>query len=188
MRRGTTDAVPAFPEIKDQLGYNPARFLVPTDDAMDELSWTTRAKAFIRGMDDVETVRAWLTVEAALEQGANGGPRKKVIRWLNQRQAAIEGRDVPADDTAHTDAAAPDETTEPVAESGTPTPSRTTASTETALAADGGATPETTPSCPTCHEDLTREEIGDDVGFWCPACGDFKEPRDTAEAPTEETA
>jgi hypothetical protein len=34
MRRGTTDASPAFPEITQQLGYNPARFLVPTDDTI----------------------------------------------------------------------------------------------------------------------------------------------------------
>jgi hypothetical protein len=175
MRRGTTNAVPAFPDIKQQLGYNPARFLVPTADAMDELSWTTRVKAFIRGMDDVATVRAWLRVEAALELGANGGPRKKVIRWLNQRQAVIEGRDVPVDDTEHTAAAARDETTEPVDEPGPPTPSNEV-NTATAVAADGGATPETTPICPECHDECTREEIAGKIGFWCPSCGEFREP------------
>jgi hypothetical protein len=171
MRRGKTDAAPAFPEITQQLGYNPARFLVPTDDEMDELSWATRAKAFIHGMDDVETVRAWQTVEAALEQGANGGPRKKVIRWLNQRQAAIEGRDV----TAHPAASARDETTAPVDKPGTPTPSNTV-NTEPALAADGGAPPEMTPSCLECHGECTREEIAGKIGFWCPACEEFREP------------
>jgi hypothetical protein len=175
MRRGTTDAIPAFPEIKDQLGYNPARFLVPTDDAMDEMSWTTRAKAFIDGMDDVETVRAWLTVEAALEQGANGGPRKKVIRWLNHRQAAIEGRDIPVDDTTPTDASSRDEATESVDKPDPPTPSNEE-NTATAVAADGGATPETTPICPECHGECTREEIAGKIGFWCPACGEFREP------------
>jgi hypothetical protein len=175
MRRGKTDAYPAFPDIKDQLGYNPARFLMPTDDEMDELSWTTRAKAFIDGMDDVETVRAWLTVEAALELGANGGPRKKVIRWLNHRQAVIEGRDIPADDTEHTDAVARDETTESVDEPGPPTPSNE-GNTATALAADGGATPDETPICPECHDECTREEIAGKIGFWCPACGEFRDP------------
>jgi hypothetical protein len=176
MRRGKTDVYPAFPEITQQLGYNPARFLVPTADEMDELSWTTRAKAFIDGMDDVETIRAWQRVEATLEQGANGGPRKKVIRWLNQRQAVIEGRDVPVDDTAPPDASARDETTEPVDKPGTLTPADGTASTETALAADGGAPPDETPSCPECHGECTREEIAGKTGVWCPACGEFREP------------
>jgi hypothetical protein len=173
MRR-KTDACPAFPEITQQLGYNPARFLMPTADEMDELSWATRAKAFIRGMEDVETVRAWIEVEVALEQGAHGGPRKKVIRWLNQRQAAIEGRDVPVDETAHTDAAVRDETTEPVDEPDTPTPSNAV-NTATALAADGG-TSETTPSCPECQGECIREEIADKIGYWCPACEEFRAP------------
>jgi hypothetical protein len=174
MRRGKTDAYPAFPEITQQLGYNPARFLVPTDDAVDELSWKTRTKAFIRGMDAVETVHAWIEVEVALELG-NDGPRKKVITWLNHRQAVIEGRDVPVDDTAHTDVSVRDETTEPVDKPGTPTPSNEE-STATALAADGGATPETTPSCPECQGECTREGIADKIGYWCPACEEFRDP------------
>ena len=175
MRRGQTDTYPSVPEVEDQLGYNPARFLVPSDNEMDELSWKTRTQAFIRGMDDVETVRAWLTVEAALELGANGGPRKKVIRWLNHRQAVIEGRDVSVVDTEDTDTLARDETTEPVDELGTPTPSNE-GNTATALAADGGATPETTPTCPECQGECTREEITGKIGFWCPSCGEFREP------------
>jgi hypothetical protein len=175
MRRGKSDTYPAFPDIKDQLGYNPARFLVPTDDAMDELSWQTRTQAFIRGMNDVETIRAWLRAEAALEQGANGGPRKQVVEWLNRRQVAIEGRDVPGDDTAHTDASAHDETTDSVDEPGTPTPA-TEESTTTTVAADGGATPDETPLCPECHGECTREEIVGKIGFWCPTCGEFREP------------
>lgn len=151
MRR-KTDAYPAFPEINAQLSYNPARFLVPTDDDVDELPWQTRVKAFIRGMTDVETVRAWIEVEIALGRGPDGGPRKQVITWLNQRQAAIEGRAVSVDETAP-----PEEE-----------------STATALAADGGT--DETPICPECHGELQREEIASQIGYWCPGCGEFREP------------
>jgi hypothetical protein len=184
MRRGKTDTYPAFPEIEAQLGYNPARFLVPTDDARDELSWATRVKAFIRGLDDVETIRAWLTVEAALELGANGGPRKKVIKWLNQRQAVLEGT---ADqETADQTETRTQQSAAAVAEPPEETPTETddavaqtasdTTSADAGLAADGGATPDETPSCPECQGECTREEIAGQTGFWCPQCEDFREP------------
>jgi hypothetical protein len=181
MRRGTTDTYPSFPEIKDQLGYNPARFLLPTDDAVDELSWKTRATAFIRGMDDVETIRAWIEVEVALEQGQNGGPRKKVIRWLNHRQAVIEGTVSKSTETgqeseastADTAAMTATETPEIAADTA---PAVIEASTDTPLAADGGATSDETSLCPDCHVELTKETIAGQTGYWCPQCRDFREP------------
>jgi hypothetical protein len=181
MRRGKTDAYPAFPEITQQLGYNPARFLVPTDDAVDELSWKTRTKAFIRRMDAVETVRAW--IEVALEL-VNDGPRKKVITWLNQRQAVLEGTadQETADQTetkTHQSAAAvaepPEETPIETDDAVAQTASDTT-SADAGLAADGGATPAETPSCPECQGECTREEIAGQTGFWCPQCEDFRAP------------
>jgi hypothetical protein len=128
-------------------------------------------------MDDVETIRAWQRVEVALAQGANGGPRKRVIKWLNRRQAAIEGRDGSAERTEpeYTDASSRDETTEPVDEPVTPTPSNEV-NTEPALAADGGAPPPETPICPECRGELKREEIADTIGYWCSHCGGFREP------------
>ena len=182
MRRGRTDTYPAFPEIEAQLGYNPARFLVPTDDEMDELSWTARATAFIRGMENVETVRAWIEVEVALEQGANGGPRKQVIKCLNHRQAALDGTDASWDEPESPNESSREDTTATTDEPVEPTSSRADVSAPTALAADGG-TIDATPSCPVCHGELTREEIAGKTGYWCPQCQEFQEPVTTEAVP-----
>ena len=189
MRRGQTDAYLAFPEITAQLGYNPARFLVPTDNERDELSWAKRVKAFIRGMD-VETIRAWQTVEVALAQGANGGPRREVIKWLNRRKADLDGTASQPDDLAVTrnrsDAALEEETvgsTETQVEPDTsPSVTETSPPTAPEIAADGGATPDE-PSCPACHSELKREEIAGKTGYWCPQCQDVRKPATTEAVP-----
>lgn len=188
MRRGKTDAVPAFPDTEEQIGYNPARFLMPTDNSIDELSWSTRVTAFVNGMDDVETIRAWQTVEVALELGTNGGPREKVMEWLKQRKAVLDGtasqstetgreNEAPTADTA---AITTTETPE-IAPDTAPTPSATEVSTDTPLAADGGATPDETAICPNCHIELTEETIAGQIGYWCPQERDFREPVAPAE-------
>jgi hypothetical protein len=189
MRRGNTRSYPAFPEIEAQLGYNPARFLVPTNDEMDELSWSTRAKAFIHGMDEVATVRAWIAVERALELG-DDGPRSQVITWLEDRQAVLDGTaDQETADQTETRtqpspaamAESPDETSTETDDVVAQTASDTT-NADAGLAADGGTTPDPTPTCSDCQADLTREEIAGKTGFWYPQCQEFRKPA-TAEVP-----
>jgi hypothetical protein len=183
-----TRSYPSFPPIKEQLGYNPARFLVPTADEMDELSWSTRAKAFIDGMDDVATVRAWIAVERTLEQG-DDGPRTQVITWLEDRQAVLEG--TAEQETADQEVTEARQHVSPVAESPEETSTETddmvaqtasdTTSADAGLAADGGTTRD--PTCPVCQADLTREKIAGKTGYWCPQCQDFQEPIAAAEVP-----
>lgn len=76
------------PDIEETLGYNPARFLdqrVGKDGCTKDLT----AKALIRGIEDIETIRAWIAVEVDLGR-ADGGPRREIIKWLNRQQAQLE--------------------------------------------------------------------------------------------------
>lgn len=59
-----------------------------------------------------------------------------------------------------------------------------TTTTETATTTDGTAADEpklvSDPTCATCGEDLSPQEIAGQFGYWCPSCCDFQEPATTA--------
>jgi len=77
-----------FPEVADEIGEDPARFLdVPlvTPDQIGSSPFELAA-ARIAGIDDIETARAWLRVESELDRG----PRKGVVQRLNRRKAELE--------------------------------------------------------------------------------------------------
>jgi hypothetical protein len=201
MQGGNTRSYPAFPEIEAELGYNPARFLDQPRSVPDHICDTSpmaTVQAFINGMDESETIRAWIEVEVALGRGENGGPRTDVVDWLTDRREQIEGDTVhstetPQPDETHTDVgeievgenegAGESEMTETPIKSDTPSETDATGSTTSAatpLAADGGTCDD--PTCADCHTALTREEIAGKTGFWCPQCQDFRELA-TAEGP-----
>ncbi len=189
-QRGLLGDYPSHPEIEDKLGCNPARFLdieIRKDGCTKDLT----AKALIRGIEDIETIRAWIEVEVALERGHNDGPRQRVITWLNRRQAQLEDdADAPSTVTADngtppsatvevpstvdSEPASDDDPTEPTSAAGETTPD-----TAATVATDGGA-PSSPPICPDCRGELTREEIGDEVAHWCSYEGQFKEPEGRA--------
>lgn len=184
--RGMSGNYPEFLDVESKLGCNPARFLdqpVGTDGQTAELS----ARGLIRGLDDIEAVRAW--VEVALGRGHNGGPRQQVVTWLNRRQAQTESDAAAIDGTAAADendgvtpsatikgssvvdaeAATDDEPAGP-----TPSTEEILPATATTVATDGGA-----PSisrCPDCHGELTPEAIDDEIAHWCSYCGGFRKP------------
>lgn len=189
MRGGNTRSYPSFPDIEDQLGYNPARFLDVSADAQDSIGETSElvmAESVIQGIEDVETIQAWFTVEAQLDRG----PRRKVIDWLDQRKSALQGPETQADGTEQEHESSSDDTTQVIPEE---TPSdedatvgeeeNTTGGTATAatnapasVATDGGTASLSDPTCSECGDDLTPEEIAGKLGYWCPRCSDFREP------------
>jgi hypothetical protein len=190
MQGGDTRSVPAFGEIEARLGYNPARYLDTSDRSrIGDTSNLATAQAMIRGMDDIETVRAWIDVEIALGRGTNGDPRQAVITWLRQRQAQLEDSErqpaeTPLDhddktDGTHADAGDDEDGTPSNAPSDTETDGTVTAETSAdAVLADGGTTEETS-TCTECQTELKREAIAGQTGYWCPQCRDFREPNAT---------
>ncbi len=182
--RGQSRDHPAFPSIESQLGYNPARFL---DSEIEQTGCTTDLTviSLIRGIQEISTIRAWLTVEADLGRGHNGGPRQRVVKWLNRRQAVIKEADrAPSTPTAAdttTTANEQNSTTvdsEPTSDvdSVEPSPSAEASSSSavTTVATDGGTS--SMPRCPDCRGKLTPEEVGDETAHWCVHCGGFRDP------------
>jgi hypothetical protein len=87
-----------FPDIADEIGEDPARFLDNPLVVPGESSPMLLAKARIRGIADTDTIEAWIDVETSLDRG----PRKKVIAMLNQRRAHLRDQadvDTGADST-----------------------------------------------------------------------------------------
>jgi hypothetical protein len=78
-----------FPEVADEIGEDPARFLDNPLVVPGESSPMLLAKARIKGIADTDTIEAWIDVETRLDRG----PRKKVIALLNQRRAQLEETD-----------------------------------------------------------------------------------------------
>lgn len=195
MRGGNTRTYPSFPDIEKTIGYNPARFLQTRSpdghNSPGDTSDLATAKALIHGIDDIATIEAWREVEHAL--GRNGGdPRENVCEWLEERETALTpttNEEEPAPESAETTERAPatneratvaaetdeaDEcttTSPPAAE-----PTTTSPVEQTAVATDGGSTALTDPTCSNCYDELDREEICEQIGFWCPTCRDFQEP------------
>ena len=76
-----------FPQIVQEIGEDPARFLdAPLlEPDREGASPFLLAKARVRGIDRVDVLQAWIDVEVALERG----PREPVIALLNQRKAEL---------------------------------------------------------------------------------------------------
>lgn len=81
MRPSPTTDREKFPEIAEEIGEDPARFL--DQDLLDD---TTTLEKRIQGIDFLDVIDAWLRVEAALDRG----PRDPVVRMLHERQEALE--------------------------------------------------------------------------------------------------
>lgn len=77
-RPGQTADRPTYPSIEDKIGEDPARYLHDLDQT---------AFSRIRGIQDEETIDAWVRVEADL------GPRKPVMAALYQQRARLGGDD-----------------------------------------------------------------------------------------------
>ncbi len=191
--RGQSRDYPTFPETEETLGYNPARFL---DSTIEWTDYTTdlTAKALIRGIDNIETIRAWIAVEVDLGR-ADGSPRREIITQLNRRQAQLEN------DAAPVDGATADEPTEPTESepaSQTTAPAKTDKRDEPAElsepykpsqlsqpdAAPTEEEPVPDPTCPVCGEDLVPEEIAGQRGYWCCECREFREPASDPPSPS----
>jgi hypothetical protein len=76
-----------FPELKADIGEDPARFLDrPFFSNGAGSSPLLLARARIRGIDSLATLRAWIAVERNLDRG----PRDRIIDLLEERQATLE--------------------------------------------------------------------------------------------------
>lgn len=73
---------PTYPEFKDEFGEDPARFLYHTDDPAPRL----------RGIKDVELLRAYQTVEAEKDESD-----KSLIAGINQRILSLQEMDASAE-------------------------------------------------------------------------------------------
>ena len=74
-----------FPNLKDDIGEDPARYL-----DQDLTTGRELIEARIRGIDYLATVRAWMAVERHLGRGLGGRPRPEVIDLLQEREAVLE--------------------------------------------------------------------------------------------------
>ncbi|MFC6965185.1 hypothetical protein ACFQJ8_27330 [Halocatena marina] len=196
MLGGSPRELPTFPNIEAEIGYHPARFLdrsATSQDSIGDTSELALARATIRGIDDIETIRAWIEVEVFLGRN-DGSPRQQVIAWLNQRQAALQNTGTQQTEKSTETPEAPTETedsaTVDTETNGNDavlelTPTAATTTSASTVATDGGGPP-STPRCPEpdCHAKLVREDVGDKTAFWCSFCGSFKEPltQETGEA------
>jgi hypothetical protein len=99
-----------FPAFREELGEDPARFLDrdllakperPVYDTDDRGRTVVRwrpdmasaagvlVRDRIRGIDDVDVLTAWRQVERRLARGEDGGPRDRVLKWLDEREAEL---------------------------------------------------------------------------------------------------
>lgn len=188
MRRGQSRDYPAFPDIEQELSYNPARFLDSTIERTDCTTDLT-VTALIHGINDIETIRAWIAVEVDLGRN-DGGPRREIIKQLNRRQAQLENDAAPVDGAT---AAEPAEATESEPASQTADPAKTDKRDEPGELSESSKPsqpsqpdaapteegPITVPTCPVCGEALVSEEIAGQFRYWCCECRDVREPKAT---------
>lgn len=72
-----------FPQLKDDLGEDPARFL---DHQLVSTEWSEIVRSRIQGIDRLAVINAWIAIERRLERG----PRDTVIDLLEQRRAWLQ--------------------------------------------------------------------------------------------------
>lgn len=79
-----------FPEVAEQIGEDPARFLdkplAPDFLSGGDTTPLALAKARIRGIDRLEVVARWLEVEHQLDRG----PRESIVEKLEQRGRVLK--------------------------------------------------------------------------------------------------
>lgn len=91
-KSGTGD-YPAFPDVVDAIGYNPARWLHTTspsglDTGIGQTPELATPMSIVKGIDDAEELAYWFQVERRCRD------RDHVIRKLEERRRAIKhGRD-----------------------------------------------------------------------------------------------
>lgn len=76
-----------FPGLAEDIGEDPARYL--DVDRIDDLEL---ARARIRGVDFLATLRAWRAVERNLSERdvVSEHHRQRVMEWLDEREAELE--------------------------------------------------------------------------------------------------
>ncbi|WP_435067687.1 hypothetical protein [Haloplanus sp. C73] len=76
-----------FPSVAEDIGEDPARFL-----DVDRLEDLELARARIRGIDFIATLRAWKAVERNLASTGvvSEHHRTKVMEWLDERESELE--------------------------------------------------------------------------------------------------
>lgn len=72
-----------FPQLKDDVGEDPARFL---DHDLVSSEWSAIVEFRIRGIDRLPVLRAWLAIERRLDRG----PRDYVIDLLEERERFLQ--------------------------------------------------------------------------------------------------
>ena len=79
------------PELSDEHGENPARFL-QEDIAIDSGDGTSGELMFarIRGLESVALVRYWVAMERRLASIEGRDPRDRIIRALAERERQLE--------------------------------------------------------------------------------------------------
>ena len=75
---------PAFPQERQLIGENPARWL--DWDFLDNEHARRLARSRIRVLEDVQTCAVYLRVERDLERGEDDGPRDRVVEWIEERR------------------------------------------------------------------------------------------------------
>lgn len=87
-RRPTNlDGRPTFPDVAEEIGEDPARFIVAGGELL-----TSRLK----GIDRVGVARKWVEVEIALAEQLDRDVDQQLIGWLNRRIGHLQehgGRD-----------------------------------------------------------------------------------------------
>ena len=80
----STEQRARYPDIKDEFGEDPARWL--DHPLFDRPSLREMARIRAYSIDDIDLARKWIEVECELDRG----PRKKVVSWLNERIEALK--------------------------------------------------------------------------------------------------
>lgn len=83
---------PTFPEVKEEIGEDPARFITFRGQLLT---------ARLKGIDRVEVARKWIEVELELAEQLDRDPDQRLIGYLNKRIDALRehgGRDEQLED------------------------------------------------------------------------------------------
>lgn len=81
------DARKRFPEIEARVGYDPVKYLDANLDIDEDDEFATATPiALIKGLDSLQEVQDWLTIELELDRG----PREPIIAALNERKHFLE--------------------------------------------------------------------------------------------------
>ncbi|MWG36199.1 hypothetical protein [Halomarina oriensis] len=169
MKRATRRDVQRYGHYTEEIGHNPARFLATRSESgratgEGDSPELALAKSVIKGIDDTATLDAWQAVEVDLGRN-DGGPRQLVMAWLNRRRDVLEGNAV---DNVEAGLA-----TAPVDVEYDSVPESRTETKPPVAMADGGSDEKL---CGACQATLEREELDDQVGWWCPVCSDYSQP------------